>query len=96
MNRAMDKIITWEGTESHIQPSNGTDYSLKELVAIVNGYIEIVRLGNGQLMVCNEEGKLNRLDYNPLATALAHSRQAIASSDYIVGNVLVCDEKEVK
>ncbi len=52
---------------------------LKSLQALVGGYIEIVRLKNGLLLVCNEEGKLNNSYFN-------FSTQW----DQIFGNVFFC------
>lgn len=65
-------------------------FSLKELKEIVEGYIEIVYLKDGRLMVVNEEGKLLGLPVNHNASNLVDWR------DVIVGNVLVCDSKEIK
>ena len=38
--------------------------NLKEYQEIVGGYIEVVYMGADILMICNEEGKLNRLEHN--------------------------------
>lgn len=92
----MAQIIKWEGTVTDVQPKNGTDFSLGELKEAVNGYIEILRTNDGRLLVCNEDGKLLRLDYNPVATILAHRLGIIAPANYIVGNVLVCNVNEIK
>mgnify|MGYP001602604492 CR=1 len=80
-------------TTGELLPSKpaGDTYTLDELQAIVGGYIEIVRLSNGRLMVLNEEGKLEGLPFNAEATAL--TRGILADDDRIVGNVLVCDSK---
>jgi hypothetical protein len=52
------------------------DDSLKAMQAIVGGHIEVVPVGSGMTMVCNEEGKIFGLHPN-FAT----------DSDVIVGNV---------
>ena len=75
-----------------VYPANGTDFSLNELNEIVDGYIEVLHIGD-KLLVCNEEGKLNNLSYNAKATRLIN---AAGIKDYIVGNVLFCDKDKIK
>jgi hypothetical protein len=84
-------LITPKGEELPIKPSNGSDFTLEELQKFVGGYIEIVWLRDGRCMIVNEEGKLNDLKYNKIATDLYNK-----SDDHIVGNVLVSDPKYVK
>lgn len=50
--------------------------------------IEILHIGD-KLLVCNEEGKLQNLSYNAIATRIIN---AVGIKDYIVGNVLFCDK----
>ena len=64
--------------------------TLKELQDCVQGYIELVFLDNNQILVVNEEGKINNLQFNPLATNLAMNTQ---TADYIVGNALLIDAR---
>lgn len=54
---------------------------LKPIQQIVEGYIEILPLSDGILMVCNEEGKLKDLPVNFELNINGHT-------DFIVGNVL--------
>lgn len=84
----MAKIIFSNGAEFDVVPKNGTDFSLEELQGVVDGYIEIVRLRDGRIMVVNEEGRLRGLKHNGKASVMA--------ADYIVGNVLVCDTGQVR
>lgn len=84
----MAKIIRTDGTEISIEPKNGKDFKLNELQPIVGGYIEIVHIEGDNLMVVNEEGKLERLPLNVKATELA--RQVI------VGDVLVCNKRMIQ
>ena len=89
----MATIIMANGLTKDIEPKNGSDFQLEELQEIVGGYIEVIYLnGNGgRLMVCNEEGKLNGLPYNEKATWLyGHG------NDHVVGDVLVCDNNQIK
>jgi len=71
-----------------ILPKNKEVFTLQELQEIVGGYIELVMLNDGRIMIVNEEGKINGLDYNLLGT-LAYAK------DVIVGNVLVTPEKYI-
>jgi uncharacterized protein YozE (UPF0346 family) len=54
----------------------GIDEGLESMKSIVGGWIEVVPVGGGMCLVCNEEGKLEGLHPN-FAT----------DSDIIVGNV---------
>lgn len=78
--------------------------SLDALQEAVGGYIEVVPLFNSYeggpcVAFCNEEGKLDRLDYNPYATAAW--RRALgfdprARGDYLVGSIaIVCGPEEL-
>lgn len=52
---------------------------------LVGGFIEIVRLGNGICMVCDDEGKLK--DYEP---------NLLFPNDIIMGDVFFCSEKDAE
>lgn len=88
----MAKWIKTNGETIEVNPKNGTDYSLEELQGFVGGYIEIIEINigfaKGKLMVVNEEGKIDGLPLNTMATLIA--------GQAIVGNVLVCKPGEVK
>ena len=62
-------IFMASGSIKMVDPANGKDFSLEELNEIVDGYIEILHIGD-KLLVCNEEGKLQNLQYNATATCL--------------------------
>ena len=83
----MAQIIKTTGEIIETEPSNGTDFSLTELQAVVGGFIEVVHLPDGRLMVVNDEGKLNGSPVNPKASELY--------PDIIVGDVLVCEHYEI-
>lgn len=80
------------GTE--VIPKNGTDFTLEEMQGYVGGYIEIVGLNDGRLLVVNEEGKLDGLPINRGATAIWEANHG--RTDIIVGDALVCDSNEVR
>ena len=89
----MAKLIKASGEVETIKPKNGTDFSLEELQGYVGGYIEIVQLhkeNTGNIMVVNEEGKINNLPINHIASVLYGLR------DTIVGDVVVCKSNQVQ
>ena len=85
----MTEIIKTDGTRQPVQPANGSDFTLKEMQAIVGGYIELVELDGNTTMVVNEEGKLIPLSLNLEASRIFRAHHP-ASKDFIVGDVLVC------
>ena len=89
----MAKVIPVVGEPYEVQPKNGKFFELEELQKIVEGYIEIVRLDNGKLMVVNEEGKLAGLPFNEIATAIY---QKYRGFDCIVGNVIISNKHEIR
>ena len=72
--------MTMEFSEPHV--------TLSEMQACVGGYIELIYLKDGVILVVNEEGKLNNLKPNIIATELAG-----ISDDHIVGDVLLISSK---
>ena len=71
------KIYKQSGRVARVFPQNGTDFTLRELQSIVGGYIELVRLGNGNVMVINEEAKgMMGTVINVSATRIAREHQA--------------------
>lgn len=89
----LSTVINTDGLHKNVEPSNGEDFSLEELRRFVGGHIEMVRLSKSQVMVVNEEGKVNDLPENQYATMLVN---IAGIRDVIVGNVLVCDITKIK
>lgn len=81
-------LIGTDGIITPIEPKNKRNFSLRELQDYVEGYIEIIRLPNHNIMVVNEEGRLRRLKVNPHASLVA--QQAI------VGNAVLCNDSQIK
>jgi hypothetical protein len=77
-----------------VRPANGTDFKLAEAQALVGGLIEVFPLNDGRIMVCNEEGKLEHLPVNVEATILF--RRTYGPVDTIVGDVIVCQGRELR
>lgn len=90
----MAKIIDVKGKVTEVSPENGADFSLRELQKIVGGYIEVLNLYGGELMVVNEEGKLKGLGINEKATVYLYHFSDY--DDIVVGNVLICDSNQIK
>jgi hypothetical protein len=57
---------------------------------LVGGYIEVLWLKDGNVLVVNEEGKINGLDYNETATEVV---QANGMDDIIVGNAILMESR---
>lgn len=91
----MATLIKTTGETITINPANGIDFKLDELQKYVGGYIEMVNLQNGEILVINEDGKEVE-DMNEKATDIAHNNHAIFSSDYIAGDVVLCKDEEVQ
>lgn len=92
----MATLIKHTGEVSQVTPNNGKTFSLEELQGFVGGYIELIKLHDGKLMFLNEEGKLkddlkNKL--NKTATLLLIDAGGLPG-DYIVGDVIICNNKE--
>lgn len=90
----MAQILRTNGTWDNVQPANGSDFSLQEVQAIVGGYVELVRLWDGRIMLINEEGKLEGLPLNAEATRLFLVERD--GYDVIVGDALVCDNDQFR
>ena len=81
-------IYTDKGAEDYT-PKNGTTFELEEMQKIVGGYIEIVRLNDGRVIIVNEDGLSLNLPVNIEATNIL--RRDHSTTEYIVGNAIVCD-----
>ena len=90
----MANLYKTNGEVLEVIPKNGTDFSLEELQCFVGGYIELVNLNDDEIMIVNEEGKLDNLPYNQKATE--HLLAKVNGFDVIVGDALVCKRKEVR
>lgn len=88
----MATLIPASGEAREVHPVDGDTFTLQELQGIVGGYIEALRAPDGRLMFCNEDGKRLGLAFNGTATALMAAR--IQLTDYIVGDVILCNRRE--
>ena len=72
--------------------------TLKEMQEFVGGNIEVLSLNADKMLVCNEEGKIQRFErmdnpYNEEATQIAYEHNALFYGDYISGNALLLEGK---
>ena len=77
------------GDFQETQPNNGSTFELEELQEVVGGYIEIVRLNDGRMIIVDEDGKSKGKAVNIPATNIL--RRDHYTTDYIVGTAIVCD-----
>ena len=91
----MTEIIKTNGTRYPVQPADGMHFTLGELQTIVGGCIELVELDGDTTMVVNEEGKLIPLSFNLEASRIFCAHHP-ASEDFIVGDVLVCNNNQIR
>lgn len=87
----MATIIKTSGEIIECEPENKKDFSLKELQSIVGGYIELINLKDGKLMIVNEEGLINLLPRNKKASEMIDG-----FFGFIVGDVLICEFNQIK
>ena len=76
----MKVVIKKVGEQAQVAEIENT---LDALQKFVGGHIEVVSVGGEIIMICNEEGKLNGLEYN-----------FKLGNDFIVGNVLFVQAKD--
>ena len=72
----MATLIKTDGTEIIVHPKNGTDFKLEKAQKFVDGYVEVVNLRNGTILIVNEEGKFTKQP-NRRATEIALEHKAI-------------------
>ena len=94
----MALIITPNYEVTPIEPENGK-FTLEQLQSIVEGYIEVVHIGEKELMVVNEEGLLRNMEVNDVATTYFNVRKLLVGENPvttpIVGVALFCKSSEI-
>lgn len=74
-----------------IWPEDGNLFSLTQLQQVVGGYIELIYLPHGKIIVIDEEGKLKRKPLNAWATAFAK-----LPVDLVVGDAVLIDSDQIE
>jgi len=67
--------------------------TLEEMQKCVGGYVEFVHLEDDLVLVVNEEGLINNLPHNEIATKILSSE---GKANYIVGDALLIGTNFIK
>lgn len=85
----MATLYKVDRTEQEVSPKNGTDFQLDELYELIGcKLVEIIHLGEGYILVVDEEGAINGSELNVDVS--------YALGSQIFGNALYCKESEVR
>lgn len=77
-----------------INPVNGTDFEIEDLWSLIGGYVQVIELEDGELMIVDEEGLCKGLPFNQQATD--YVRKHCSYPHQIVGTALICKSEQVK
>ena len=92
----MAQLIKTDGTIIEIIPENKRHFKLRELYGILKcSLIEFVKTKEGDLMILDEEGKLKE-NWKDNINIEATDLYIQGHLDPIVGDVLICADKEIK
>ena len=91
----MAQLVTTTGALLNVKPENDV-FTLKELQSHVGGYIQVLKLPNGDTLVCNENGFGLKLPINELATFLVERSYNGERTQEFVGDVLFVQKCEIK
>ena len=83
------KIIYTDKEAEDYTPKNGKTFGKTEMCGIVEGYIDIIRLNDGRVIIVDSQGKALNKAVNIPATNIL--RRDHYTTDYIVGTAIVCD-----
>ena len=87
------KIIYTDKEAEDYTPKNGKTFGKTEMYGIVEGYIDIIRLNDGRVIIVDSQGKALNKAVNIPATNIL--RRDHFTTDYIVGTAIVCDSDMV-
>ena len=93
----MAKLLTTAGETKEVQPaSSKRGFTLKELYSLIGcDLVEVVGPNKkGEIMICDEEGKINGSERNQLATDWYWENYG--PWDIIMGNAVICKNSEFK
>ena len=83
------KIIYTDKEAEDYTPKNGKTFGKTEMYGIVEGYIDIIRLNDGRVIIFDSQGKALNKAVNIPATNIL--RRDHFTTNYIVGTAIVCD-----
>lgn len=72
---------------------NGESYTLQELQHYVGGHIETVNVGNGKVLIVDDEGKQKEKLPNRIATGWLRVE---GIHDWVAGDAMLIDRKHIK
>lgn len=100
----MAYLFKVDGSITKIEIDRSTERSgYDQMVKLVGGYIQMVDTWRGEVLICNEEGKLDKLPLNSNATLLYNTQNgfnAISPDnvftpfDVIVGDCILASKEE--
>jgi hypothetical protein len=82
-----DLLIKPDGEIEEVDTPNNRAYTLKEMQTVVGGYVQLVYLPGGRVMMVDEEGLYKNYKYNEKASQMA--------GQSIVGTVLVTNRNKI-
>ena len=83
------KIIYTDKEAEDYTPKNGKTFGKTEVQRIVEGFIDVIRLNDGRVIIVDSQGKALNKTVNIPATNIL--RRDHYTTDYIVGTAIVCD-----
>ena len=88
-------IVAIVKTDNSVEIFHKAEFNLDFIQKIVGGWIEPVHLPNAGTMYCNEEGKIQKLPHNSIATIMLELAAGI-TDDWIAGDVVVVGPSDEK
>lgn len=76
-----------------VTPKDCKMFTLEEAQAMVGGYVEVVHLNEGKILVCDEDGRIKQKRVNKNATEAAYKLGY--KGHFLVGNILICDDNQL-
>jgi hypothetical protein len=89
----MAYLIHPDNREETVKPKNGKRFSLKEVQALIGGYVQVIDCCDGSLLYVDEEGLPKGLQTNVSASNLLQ-KKSVRTTLPLVGKVLVCSKGE--
>jgi hypothetical protein len=85
-------LLTTDNEKKNIEVKSIRDLKTKICSDFYKSPMEIIHLENNSCLIIDEEGKFKDLDFNELATSIAHSNNSISPSDFISGNAILIND----
>lgn len=98
MYKDMARIYYTTGESAKVSPKNGQTFQLEELYDLIDcEYIQVLNIPDtNAIAIMDEEGKFNEnARINEQMTDYLRRTGAIYPHDFIVGNVIICDDEEL-